>query len=61
MRVPLTAGRVRCAANDDRELELDFITEFSTGEESLKGLSVDIRRGHPVHRGPRRAGIKLLG
>jgi hypothetical protein len=28
----------------DRELELDFIREFSTGGELLKGLSVDIRR-----------------
>jgi hypothetical protein len=27
----------------DRELELDFIREFSTGGELLKGLSVDIR------------------
>jgi hypothetical protein len=28
----------------DRELELDFIREFSTGGELLKGLSVDNRR-----------------
>jgi hypothetical protein len=28
----------------DRDLELDFIREFSTGGELLKGLSVDIRR-----------------
>ncbi len=28
----------------DRELEMDFIREFSTGGELLKGLSVDIRR-----------------
>jgi len=28
----------------DRELELDFIREFATGGESLKGLSVDNRR-----------------
>ena len=28
----------------DRELELDFIREFSTGGELLKGLSADIRR-----------------
>jgi hypothetical protein len=28
----------------DRDLELDFIREFSTGGESLKGLSVDNRR-----------------
>jgi hypothetical protein len=28
----------------DRELELDFIREFSAGGESLKGLSVDDRR-----------------
>lgn len=28
----------------DRDLELDFIREFSTGGEPLKGLSVDNRR-----------------
>jgi hypothetical protein len=28
----------------DRDLELDFIREFSTGGEFLKGLSLDIRR-----------------
>jgi hypothetical protein len=28
----------------DRDLELDFIREFSTGGELLKALSVDIRR-----------------
>jgi hypothetical protein len=28
----------------DRDLELDFIREFSTGGESLESLSVDIRR-----------------
>ena len=28
----------------DRDLELDFIREFATGGESLKGLSVDGRR-----------------
>jgi hypothetical protein len=28
----------------DRDLELDFIREFSTGGELLKGLSVDNRR-----------------
>jgi hypothetical protein len=28
----------------DRDLELDFIREFATGGESLKGLSVDNRR-----------------
>jgi hypothetical protein len=28
----------------DRDLELDFIREFSTGGELLQGLSVDIRR-----------------
>jgi hypothetical protein len=28
----------------DRDLELDFIREFSTGGESLKGLSDDNRR-----------------
>jgi len=27
----------------DRELELDFIREFSTGGELSKGLSIDIR------------------
>jgi hypothetical protein len=30
----------------DRDLELDFIREFSTGGELLKGMSVDIRREH---------------
>jgi hypothetical protein len=30
----------------DRELELDFIREFSTGGELLKGLSDDNRREH---------------
>jgi hypothetical protein len=30
----------------DRDLELDFIREFSTGGELLKGLSVDNRREH---------------
>lgn len=28
----------------DRDLELDFIREFSTGGELLKDLSIDIRR-----------------
>jgi hypothetical protein len=28
----------------DRDLELDFIREFSTGGESLQGLSADVRR-----------------
>ena len=28
----------------DRELELDFIREFSTGGELLQGLSLDVRR-----------------
>jgi hypothetical protein len=28
----------------DRDLELDFIREFATGAESLKGLSPDSRR-----------------
>ena len=28
----------------DRDLELDFIREFSTGGELLQGLSVDVRR-----------------
>ena len=28
----------------DQDLELDFIREFSTGGELLKGLSVEIRR-----------------
>jgi hypothetical protein len=31
-------------AHVDRDLELDFIREFSTGGELLKGLSVDNRR-----------------
>jgi hypothetical protein len=30
----------------DPDLELDFIREFSTGGESLKGLSEDNRREH---------------
>jgi hypothetical protein len=28
----------------DQDLELDFIREFATGGELLKGLSVDVRR-----------------
>jgi len=28
----------------DLDLELDFVREFSTGGESLQGLSVDVRR-----------------
>ena len=30
----------------DRDLELDFIREFSTGGELLKALSIDSRREH---------------
>jgi hypothetical protein len=38
------ADHERMLQRVDRELELDFIREFATGGESLKGLSVDTRR-----------------
>jgi hypothetical protein len=34
----------RSLAHIDRDLELDFIREFSTGGQLLQGLSVDVRR-----------------
>jgi hypothetical protein len=40
---PARAGYDGMLKHVDRELELDFIREFSTGGEVLKGLSVDIR------------------
>jgi len=38
------AGSEAMIMRVDRELELDFIREFSTGGESLQGLSLDVRR-----------------
>jgi hypothetical protein len=38
------ASPERMLEHVDRDLELDFIREFATGGESLKGLSVDNRR-----------------
>jgi hypothetical protein len=43
---PAQTGSDGMLIDVDRDLELDFIREFSTGGESLKSLSVDGRREH---------------